>query len=327
MSALNPASISVIIPTYNQWHLLQETLDSVFAQTVPVKEVIVVDDGSTDETRLRLAGDQRIVYLRQSNLGSSAARNAGLAVSTGDLVLSLDHDDLMQPDYVKQIVETFQQFPKAGAAWFNFSIFGDLPVANFLRSTSGYCDPLGFAKAVTRACHGGTAPMTLSTTETLRLLSNYGPQSNSAIVYRRDVLAGWLSRITRMDDFGAALESWARSPFQLALVDVVCWQKRVAGHNTSRQIGQVIVNHHREEAEWMLRRFEAQLPRFAMNFFRRYHAEKLLERGYHQSRTGDFHGALSSYYQSLRSHLHLRPVVWMFRAMARHLASRFSPRP
>jgi len=87
--------VSVIIPTYNRRELVQRALRSVLAQTRRVDEVIVVDDGSTDGTGEALAaafGD-RIVYLRQSNAGVSAARNRGLALARGRYLALLDSDD------------------------------------------------------------------------------------------------------------------------------------------------------------------------------------------------------------------------------------------
>jgi cellulose synthase/poly-beta-1,6-N-acetylglucosamine synthase-like glycosyltransferase len=94
--ALHPL-ISVVIPCYNQSQFLADAIESVLRQTWPDVELIVVDDGSTDATRLVAQQFAAVRYLHQSNQGLSAARNAGLALSTGQFVAFLDSDDRLLP--------------------------------------------------------------------------------------------------------------------------------------------------------------------------------------------------------------------------------------
>jgi glycosyltransferase involved in cell wall biosynthesis len=89
---------SVVIPTYNRSQLLRATLDSVFAQTFTDYEVIVVDDGSTDDTREMVAGyGQRLRCFRQENAGPGAARNLAINHANGHYLAFLDSDDLWFP--------------------------------------------------------------------------------------------------------------------------------------------------------------------------------------------------------------------------------------
>jgi glycosyltransferase involved in cell wall biosynthesis len=93
--------VSVVIPTYAHADLVEETLDSVFAQTYRHLEVIVVNDGSPDDTAKVLepiAATGRMRYVEQENRGQGAARNRGLADATGRYVAFLDDDDLWPPD-------------------------------------------------------------------------------------------------------------------------------------------------------------------------------------------------------------------------------------
>jgi glycosyltransferase involved in cell wall biosynthesis len=92
-------NISVIIPTWNRAARLANALQSVFAQTLPAAEVIVVDDGSTDDTRRLVRSrfpDARYIY--QSNRGVSRARNTGIQAASGDWIALLDSDDHWLPD-------------------------------------------------------------------------------------------------------------------------------------------------------------------------------------------------------------------------------------
>jgi glycosyltransferase involved in cell wall biosynthesis len=93
-----PPLISVIIPTYNRAALVVEAVESVLAQTFTDFELIVIDDGSTDETAARLAlYGKALRYERQERSGVSAARNRGLALTSGQWVAFLDSDDLWLP--------------------------------------------------------------------------------------------------------------------------------------------------------------------------------------------------------------------------------------
>lgn len=90
--------VSIIIPTYNRATLLGHTLESVFSQTYTDYEVIVIDDGSTDNTHAILARyEDRICVVHQKNQGVGAARNAGILAGQGDYIAFLDSDDIWMP--------------------------------------------------------------------------------------------------------------------------------------------------------------------------------------------------------------------------------------
>ncbi|MFA5242690.1 MAG: glycosyltransferase [Sulfuricella sp.] len=109
----NPGShggmrVSVVIPAYNSARFLRETIESVRQQTAPVHEIIVVDDGSTDETEQVIHSlGEGLVYIRQANAGVSAARNRGIAQATGEIIAFLDADDLWLPQKVENQVRVF----------------------------------------------------------------------------------------------------------------------------------------------------------------------------------------------------------------------------
>ncbi len=97
--------VSVIIPTYNRAGYLREALHSVLRQSLTPWEVIVVDDGSTDDTRQVIQdAPGSICYFEQAHQGVAAARNLGLEKATGDLIAWLDSDDLWEPDFLAAVV-------------------------------------------------------------------------------------------------------------------------------------------------------------------------------------------------------------------------------
>lgn len=107
-------SISVVIPTYNYGRFLARAISSVLEQTHPVLEIIVVDDGSTDNTREVAQGfGDRIQYLYKENRGSSAARNAGIRIARGEWIGFLDADDAWVPEKNAKVRELLQEHPEA----------------------------------------------------------------------------------------------------------------------------------------------------------------------------------------------------------------------
>jgi len=96
--------ISVIIPCFNAEEFLKETLDSILSQQEEIEDIIVVDDGSTDQSAsiVKSYNDSRIIYLHQPNKGVSVARNRGLTQAKGEFVVFFDADDKMTPDFLKE---------------------------------------------------------------------------------------------------------------------------------------------------------------------------------------------------------------------------------
>ena len=106
--------VSVVIPTFNRAEKLCSAISSVLVQTYDHIEIIVVDDGSTDDTRARVAAlaDTRIRYLgRQVNRGVSISRNEGVQASCGVFVAFLDSDDRWEPTKVELLVSHIKQYP------------------------------------------------------------------------------------------------------------------------------------------------------------------------------------------------------------------------
>lgn len=117
--------VSIIIPCYNGSRFIKETIESCINQTYQNIEIIVIDDGSTDNSAniVKQIIDDRIKYYYQTNQGLSAARNTGIIKSTGQFIMFLDADDTVLADKIERQVE-----------WLNMHPDFDLVACNYLRS-------------------------------------------------------------------------------------------------------------------------------------------------------------------------------------------------
>ena len=124
--------VSVIMPTYNRAEFIGAAIDSVLGQTYPDLELIVVDDGSTDDTAAIVAArqDARLRYIQQANAGETAARNTGIAHATGALIGFLDSDDVMLPHNLETLAGTLDARPDVDVAygWFYFMHADGTPI-------------------------------------------------------------------------------------------------------------------------------------------------------------------------------------------------------
>ena len=111
--------VSVVVPTYNNARYLPEAIQSVLEQTYPDFELVIVDDGSTDNTPevVRLFQDSRIKYLAQENRGVAAARNTGIQAAAGEIVALLDGDDKFHPEKLKAHLDLLEKHPEVAATY------------------------------------------------------------------------------------------------------------------------------------------------------------------------------------------------------------------
>ena len=109
------SGVSVVIPTHNYGRFISNSIKSALRQTHPPLEVIIVDDGSSDATEaiVREFGN-RVNYLRQNNTGVCAARNRGVAESSGEFIAFLDADDYWEPSKIEKQLAKFEEDPEIG---------------------------------------------------------------------------------------------------------------------------------------------------------------------------------------------------------------------
>ena len=135
MSAL----VSVIIPTYNRADYIGEAIESVLAQTYSPLEIIVIDDGSTDNTSEIVARyAPRVRYIRQENAERGAARNHGLRLANGEFIAFIDSDDVWLPHKIEKDIEVFSKNPKAGLVYSDIQIIESSGKLRRILKSAGY---------------------------------------------------------------------------------------------------------------------------------------------------------------------------------------------
>ena len=119
--------VSIIIPCFNDGPYIMEAIESARAQTYPFKELIVIDDGSTDAATKRILEDLEksdIKVLHTDHIGPAAARNRGIAAATGRYILPLDADDKIEPTYLEKAVSILESNHKIGVVYCYAELFG-----------------------------------------------------------------------------------------------------------------------------------------------------------------------------------------------------------
>jgi glycosyltransferase involved in cell wall biosynthesis len=122
-------NISVVIPSYNCSRTIRATVESVLQQTVPPDEILIIDDGSTDDTASVLKSfGSSVRFLQQSNAGSATTRNRLCAQAKGEMVAFIDSDDVWHPTYLSEQLRAFEAVPRAGLFFtghLDFQGYGD----------------------------------------------------------------------------------------------------------------------------------------------------------------------------------------------------------
>lgn len=118
--------VSVIVPTYNGSRFILETIDSILSQTRPPEEILLIDDGSSDNTQDVVANfHPKVRYHRILNAGVCHARNVGVAFARSPYIAFSDHDDLWRPDKLEKQMSLHDRFPDMNYSFTNFAIVSD----------------------------------------------------------------------------------------------------------------------------------------------------------------------------------------------------------
>ena len=230
---MNQPTVSVIIPTYNHARFIGTCLDRVLKQDYPVSEILVVDDGSTDETEklVQTFGD-RVRYHRQENQGQAVARAWGLRQVDSDLVCLLDSDDYWEPGFLASAIPQFEN-SRLGIAFANHdrvNTEGKAFEPNVFQNERDWILPF--------VSKGGPGEWTiLDETATSQLYFSHFPHTPSGAVFRRSLLKHFPDpKQKRGDDYLFFMNYLIESRCETAFTMDVLWHLRTHDRNI-RQLG------------------------------------------------------------------------------------------
>ncbi len=179
--------VSIIIPTYNRSQLIVDTLESVRAQSYSPIEIIVIDDGSTDDTSNVVSvwkKEHSYTHLTllslEKNVGKSAAVNKAIACSSGEYLMILDSDDLLFPDAINHEVDFLSRFPEVGAVFGNAYVLRDNkktqePYGNLFTHMEEFTDLQQVYGDLLLRCNAIVASTVLMQRDVIRSVGDFNP--------------------------------------------------------------------------------------------------------------------------------------------------------
>jgi glycosyltransferase involved in cell wall biosynthesis len=298
---LNPAEsrpalpIAVVIPAYNRARHIASALESVLAQTRAPAEIIVVDDGSTDDTAA-VAQSFGANVLRQSNAGVSAARNTGVRIARSPWIAFLDSDDLWAPNKLEMQWEALEACPEIGMVFSDFSYFDD--ATGKTMGTTKLLSEAHYAGVVRRRT--GWASFSCEPNSFGRALAQGLFTSVETMIVRRDLLLS----LGIFDTDLRSAEDWELF-LRLAVAttaSVVEMPLVYARRMHSPRLTEDVAGSYRAYAEIAARieKYPSSYPVGAAESFRRRLPVWLAQAGWLRFRSGEFRKAARDYRDALR---------------------------
>jgi glycosyltransferase involved in cell wall biosynthesis len=219
---MNPV-VTVIIPTYNRSKQLCKAIESVLSQTYPSVELLVIDDGSDDDTSLQVAKYKPARYFRQERQGQAAARSLGLKHAIGSYIASLDSDDQWQPKFLETCIEKLEKDNL------------DFVFANWMQELEkdNFIDRLKLYNILEKHIPPTGGQWISLNSQILRnvYLTECPSPSSSLVIRRRSMTDGWRGLMNIADDWYMLMDMIFARDCKAAFITSPLWYKCVDGSN------------------------------------------------------------------------------------------------
>lgn len=216
--------VSVIIPTYNRAHIVEDAIISVLNQTYPFVQLIVTDDGSVDETDALLAKYPQITYIKlHKNGGQAKARNEGYIYARGHYVATLDSDDTWEPNFLETCVNLIKEHDL------------DFVFTNWMQDLQNgeFIDRFSICKVLESILNTTTDNTIILDDKQLRKIYLSGcPSPSSSLLFKKSSLrSNWSSGLRIGDDWCLLMDIIYTKPRKAGFTRDILWQKKVDGLN------------------------------------------------------------------------------------------------
>lgn len=267
--------VSIIIPTYNRALKVESAIKSAMNQTYTNTQIIVVDDGSTDETKKMFSSYPGIEYVLQVHAGQAAARNNGLAHAKGTIIASLDSDDVWEPSFLERCVSKLEeeQLDFVFTNWFQISRHGDS--WDFLAGDT-FLIPY-FKETDDRW-------VILNDEDLRKIYVSACPSPSSSVVMRKtSIVHGWDNKINICDDWCMYLDMILSKKCRVAFTLDKLWKKRTDEINIfdGRKRSEILKLLYIEDVKRLLERFHDLLSKSELQTLQQMYMSSLVELSKH----------------------------------------------
>lgn len=268
--------VTIIIPSYNRATKVFEAIESAINQTYPYKQIVVVDDGSIDESKKVIGNYPEVEYFYKKNGGQASARNHGLKHAKGTLIASLDSDDIWHPDFLSRCVAKIEDgnFDFVFANWEQDAKIGNS--WNFLAK-----DP--FLKPYLLNERNSWVELNSEELRDLYLKSCPSP-SSSVLIRRSSILSGWDEAINIGDDWCMYLELILSKKSSAAFTMDKLWRKRIDEINVydGRKWSEILEFLYIADLKTKMTKFSSLLSTSELKILKKRYMEALVELSKHK---------------------------------------------